>query len=273
MLNIVPFAVLQEAVRVLRCEVGPANSVVAGAAASYLLVYAYSAPHAAVCCIVLAHLHFMRYDGERESAEGRRAAVPVAVWTGAGAGLLHAAGDYIDAAAWIRRTLVRLDLLDDTGACCSAQLVRCLLDFPLLIVTAESWCRAAAANGTQPRRAAAGHECRPGLAALAAHPSADRRGVGALPGTQARAAAAAVRFCTTSSTYGLSTTPSAFQCVHMLQNFERGMQGQCGTGGRPACGAGERARLWQPGGFPWRFTERGSLERLSQTLETWRALM
>lgn len=40
----VPFAVLQEAVRVLRCEAGPANSMVAGAAASYLLVNAYSAP-------------------------------------------------------------------------------------------------------------------------------------------------------------------------------------------------------------------------------------
>lgn len=37
-------AVLQEAVRALRCEAGPANSAVAGAAASFLLVSVYSAP-------------------------------------------------------------------------------------------------------------------------------------------------------------------------------------------------------------------------------------
>ncbi|KAK9846616.1 hypothetical protein WJX81_007679 [Elliptochloris bilobata] len=80
------FSVLQEAVRALRCEAGPANSVVAGAASSYLLVSTY---------------------------RGRRAAVPVAVWCGAGAGLLHFAGDRIDASARLRCTLVWLNLLDD----------------------------------------------------------------------------------------------------------------------------------------------------------------
>jgi hypothetical protein len=53
--------------------------------------------------------------------------------------------------------------------------------------------RAADGDAAQPRRAAAGQRGGAGLAALAAHPAADRRGVGGVPGAQARPVPAAVR--------------------------------------------------------------------------------
>jgi len=60
--------------------------------------------------------HALRAGADIRRAEGRRAALPVAVWGGGAAGLLHAAGDWLQPAARLRRALVRADLLDDPGA-------------------------------------------------------------------------------------------------------------------------------------------------------------
>lgn len=80
------FGVLQESMQIVRCHDSSINSIVAGGAASYILVSLQS---------------------------GRQKAVPAALYCSLGAGGLHLLSQRYDWGAFTRRTLVRVDLLDD----------------------------------------------------------------------------------------------------------------------------------------------------------------
>ncbi|BDA42085.1 hypothetical protein COCOBI_02-8860 [Coccomyxa sp. Obi] len=80
------FGVLQEGMRIMRCHDSSINSIVAGGAASYILVSLQS---------------------------GRQKAVPAALYCSLGAGGLHWLTQRYDWGTFTRRMLVRVDLLDD----------------------------------------------------------------------------------------------------------------------------------------------------------------
>ncbi|CAL8461605.1 g1136 [Coccomyxa elongata] len=80
------FGVLQEGMRIVRCHDSSINSIVAGGAASYILVSLQS---------------------------GRQKAVPAALYCSLGAGGLHWLSQWYDWGTFTRRMLVRVDLLDD----------------------------------------------------------------------------------------------------------------------------------------------------------------
>ncbi|CAK0748227.1 hypothetical protein CVIRNUC_001823 [Coccomyxa viridis] len=82
------YGVLLEGMRIVRCDDSPINSVVAAGAASYILVSSHT---------------------------GRQKAVPAALYCALGAGGLHFLTQRLQWDRALRRTLVRMDLLDDEG--------------------------------------------------------------------------------------------------------------------------------------------------------------